>query len=188
MRWREWLLVVTLVLIAITPTASGAIRTELKKADRDKANAVVASQLMLFASYVTTSTNAAATATNLPIVLCVAADDELLNVIRLTAEQQRSRRPIQVRTVAKPEDVGPGQILFIGGDQRESDWLAGVANKGVLTIGESGRTAEAGGVIGLVLDKGRMRYDINRAAGDRAGLRISSAVFEHARKVLKGEI
>jgi hypothetical protein len=53
----------------------------------------------------------------------------------------------------------------------------------VLTVGEADRFAQRGGMIGFVLENNRVRLDINRAAAESAGLRVSSKLLAVARMV-----
>jgi hypothetical protein len=53
----------------------------------------------------------------------------------------------------------------------------------VLTIGETDRFAQAGGMIRLIIDEGRVRFDVNIVSAERAGLKVSSQLLKLARKV-----
>lgn len=57
----------------------------------------------------------------------------------------------------------------------------------VLTIGEQGGFADAGGVIGLVVEDNRVRFDANQGAAAAAGLRLSSRVLSLARSVRRAQ-
>ncbi len=53
----------------------------------------------------------------------------------------------------------------------------------VLTVGETDRFAQSGGMINFVLEENRVRFEINVEAADRAGLKISSKLLELAHVV-----
>jgi tRNA threonylcarbamoyladenosine modification (KEOPS) complex Pcc1 subunit len=53
----------------------------------------------------------------------------------------------------------------------------------VLSVGDAGGFTDAGGAIGVTLDDGRIRFDINRAALDAAQLRASANLLRLARNV-----
>ena len=94
-------------------------------------------------------------------------------------------RPIQLRRVARAEDVGASQILFIAGSERDRlpailDYLGSEA---ILTVGEMSRFADSGGVIGFRVEDDRVRLDVNLGAARRSGLRISSELLKLARIV-----
>jgi hypothetical protein len=77
------------------------------------------------------------------------------------------------------------QVLFFGstnGAQLESV-LRRVQGQGIVTIGESDSFIEKGGMIGLVVEHGRVRFDINLAAIAAAHLELSSHVVALGRTV-----
>jgi hypothetical protein len=96
-------------------------------------------------------------------------------------------RPIRIRrapTVAGLE--GLPQILFVGDSDPEQVRRALWAVKGhpVLTVGEAGEFATAGGIIGFrVTPDGRVAFDVNVAAAERSGLKVSSQLLRVARVV-----
>jgi hypothetical protein len=94
-------------------------------------------------------------------------------------------RPIVLRRVARAEDAGGSQILFIADSESERlrsilDYLGGQA---ILTVGETAQFADGGGVIGFRLEDDRVRLDVNLSAAQRSGLRISSELLKLARIV-----
>ena len=82
-----------------------------------------------------------------------------------------------LRRSARPVD-----IIFIG--TLVPDSLAAALeytrNLPILTIGESPGFCEKGGVINFVIRKNHIRLEINRAAAERAELRISSKLMQLA--------
>ena len=56
----------------------------------------------------------------------------------------------------------------------------------VLTVGDGDGFARGGGMIGLFVEDGRMRFAINPNAAQRAGLRLSSQLLKLARIVKEG--
>ncbi len=76
----------------------------------------------------------------------------------------------------------PIDIVFIGAlsaDDLEAA-LEYIEYLPVLTIGETPDFCEKGGIINLVIWKNRIRIEINRAAAERAKLRISSKLLQLA--------
>ncbi len=55
--------------------------------------------------------------------------------------------------------------------------------RGLLTVGEGDSFVREGGMIGFVIDNRRVRFDINQAAAEAAGLKISSKLLSVARGV-----
>ena len=56
----------------------------------------------------------------------------------------------------------------------------------ILTVGDGEDFARGGGVIGLFIEDGRMRFAINSDAAQRAGLRLSSKLLSLAKIVKEG--
>jgi hypothetical protein len=55
----------------------------------------------------------------------------------------------------------------------------------VLTVGETDAFLERGGVIAFAMEGGKLRFSINAAAADRAGLKLSSQLLKLAVRVTK---
>lgn len=97
-------------------------------------------------------------------------------------------RKILLRRVSRAQDLGPSQILFISDSERERlpAILKQVETTAVLTVAEMSEFAERGGVIRLRMDQDRVRLEINVAAAERSGLRISSQLLKVAEIVDPG--
>ena len=61
--------------------------------------------------------------------------------------------------------------------------LRRVAGQPVLTINGSGRFLDAGGIISLFIENGKLRFDINLAAARASNLSMSSNLLKLARVV-----
>lgn len=77
------------------------------------------------------------------------------------------------------------QILFVSSSERNNvpRILAAVANSSVLTVSETNRFAQIGGIINFITIENRIRFEINQAAAARAGLKISSKLLSLGRVV-----
>lgn len=77
------------------------------------------------------------------------------------------------------------QTLFLGAASAAQiePLLRALQGRSILTIGESDGFAEQGGMIGLRLDQGRVRFEINLAAISAARLQASSRLIELGRVV-----
>ena len=97
-------------------------------------------------------------------------------------------RRLTVRRVARVEDVGDSQILFISRSEAEDlpRILQRLETAPILTVGETAQFAERGGMIRFRREGERIGFDINVASTERAGLRISSQLLKLARIVGTG--
>ncbi|MEZ5690655.1 MAG: YfiR family protein [Rickettsiales bacterium] len=80
------------------------------------------------------------------------------------------------------------RILFISKTEhkRTSDIISLLKDKPILTIGESSRFTDIGGMIEFTLNKdGNIKFVINKKASDKVGLYIDSLLLELAAKVIR---
>ena len=85
------------------------------------------------------------------------------------------QRGIVVRRVTLDEAAGV-HVLFISHSER--DRLDGIlrvlGNASVLTISEIDRFTQSGGMLGLALNRGKIRFDVNTDAVARARLKVDA--------------
>lgn len=93
------------------------------------------------------------------------------------------RRQIVVRRVGHGE-AAKVHILFISQSERGnlSEVLQAIGGASVVTISEIDRFTQSGGMLGLALADGRIRFNINADAAQRAQLKIDSQFLLLARR------
>ena len=103
----------------------------------------------------------------------------------VTRDRTIHDRPLAVRRVARVEDVGASQILFISRSEVEDlpRILQRLEAAPILTVGETAQFAERGGMIRFRREGARIGFDINVVSTERAGLRVSSQLLKLARIV-----
>ena len=91
-------------------------------------------------------------------------------------------RPLTVRYLRDIRRAGSCQILFIAVSEAPRTWrlLQAAPVTGLLTIGETRDFTDRGGVIGLVKVGGKVKFEINEVAAERAGLAISAQLLQLA--------
>ena len=79
-------------------------------------------------------------------------------------------------------------ILFVSASERKnfSKIIADLSGLPVLTVADTEGFFSAGGMIELVKERGKIRWEINRAKADEAGLRFSSQLLTLAVRVVGG--
>jgi hypothetical protein len=142
--------------------------------------------LVAFPSYVTWPPDAALSSTA-PMVLCVLGADPFGDVLDQTAAARIASRPLQVRRIQAPGESAGCQIVFIGKGEtaQEAGWLAALKTRPVLTVGESGKTVERGGAVEFGAVRDRVAFEVSLRAVEQAGLKVSSDLLAHARKVYR---
>jgi uncharacterized protein DUF4154 len=95
-------------------------------------------------------------------------------------------RKLVVRRFERIEHVSECHVLFISSSEeaRLADILQILNGASVLTVGEMGRFAERGGMIGFQRADNKLRFEINTDAASRAGLTISSQLLKLATRVI----
>jgi hypothetical protein len=135
-----------------------------------------------FAKYVGWPAEAFASPTA-PITIGVLADIEVGAALE-SAIQGRSinGRSIVIHPITREEDWGRCHILFISASEKKLlvEILAAVETLPVLTVGETDRFADQGGIITFVKKEGRVRLNINLASADNARLKLSSKLLSVA--------
>jgi hypothetical protein len=120
------------------------------------------------------------------VSICVLGRDPFGEILEKTvAGRSAGGRPIVIQRHSNLDAVGACHVLFIAGS--ESAHLAAVlehvAGKPVLTVAEHDGFARRGGVIGLVVEDNRARFEVNLHAAQRTGLVLSSKLLGVARVV-----
>lgn len=107
---------------------------------------------------------------------------------KLAQLQGRQIQGLDIKVLAsvRPEEWRSCHVLFIPASesQRTEAVLRNVAQAPVLTVSDGADFAQSGGMIGLSLRSGRIRFDINQGAARRTNLIFSSQLLKLADEVL----
>jgi hypothetical protein len=146
---------------------------------------VKAALLFNFAKFVTWPA-ASFPSPDAPFAIGVVGDDPfgpaLENVL---AGKVVGGRPIVIRRWRTIADAGECQILFIAASER-TRWrriFDILAQQPVLTVSDGPDFAPQGGMIGLTVVDGHLRFDINPVGATRAHLEVSSRLLSLAHVV-----
>lgn len=120
-----------------------------------------------------------------PLRLCVLGRDPFGDALASIDGRQVNGHEVRVRLLDSVPLSGDCHLLFIADseERRVGLILRSIAGRAVLTVSDIDGFAEAGGGIGLVVEEGRVRFDINQEALQREGLRASSQLLRHGRNV-----
>lgn len=112
-----------------------------------------------------------------PIILAVLGDDPFGPRLPETlASKSVNGHPIHIVYVSSGTVVPMCHILFIANSENDRlvPALERVAGRPVLTVGDSPRFADQGGMINLFLDGKAVRFEINANATESGGFKVSS--------------
>lgn len=121
-----------------------------------------------------------------PIILCIVGGDPLGNVLNRVVHGQSVRgRTISVRRYDFGEDLRHCQVLFVSGSEqtRVPQIVESLRRASVLTVSDTNRFAEAGGVVEFSVEGDRVRFVINRDAANEAKLQISAKLLTLGRVI-----
>lgn len=119
-----------------------------------------------------------------PFRVCVLGDDPFGADLDPPARKRVNGRPVVVTRAPAEEPLEGCHVAFIAAS--EAPRLARALSRfgpGVLTVSDIPRFAERGGAIGFVMERDRVRFEINPDAADRAGLKISSKLLKLAKVI-----
>jgi hypothetical protein len=122
---------------------------------------------------------------NRTFMICVAGQNPFGGVLDSLTKNERIRgNPIKTEIILGFE---PGcDVIFTPRTSNIPAYLQGAAGMPILTVGETPRFIEQGGMVNFFLENGKVRFEINRTAAERAGLRISSRLLQLAKIVDTG--
>ena len=99
--------------------------------------------------------------------------------------KQIKGRTLAVKQISSLKDVNQCQIVFISPSEKERlpEILARLKDARVLTISEIEGFAERGGIINFILERNKVRFEVNPDAARRTGLTVSSELLKLAKLV-----
>jgi len=113
--------------------------------------------------------------------LCVMGADRFGSALKALAGERVDGREIVVREVdqSTPARAARCHLLFVAAGTGAEDLAA---ERGLLTIGETPGFLARGGIINLVEVQGKIRFEINHTAAQRAGLVVSSRLLDLSKR------
>jgi hypothetical protein len=176
-RWRQQAILVGALCAAVIPCCPAAA------ADAHDEAQVEAAFLYRFAGYVQWPAQALASPT---FTIAVLGDDNVIQELqRILPQHQLQNRPAQVRRIARIEELGDSQILFVGpqfNDELES-LIARVANRPVLVVTSSDRGLEEGSCVNFLFIDRHVRFEVSTTAAEHVGLKVSAELLSVAVRV-----
>ena len=110
-----------------------------------------------------------------------------LNVLREVMIGKRiGTHPIRVKYFNSERQLDQCSLVFFPASERRHtpSVVAALNHAAILLVGEGEEFLQQGGMISLVSEGGRMGFEINLGAAQRAGLRLSSRLLLLAKTVV----
>jgi hypothetical protein len=124
-----------------------------------------------------------------PLVITVVGTNPYGNAIeQVTRDKKVGGRDVNVRYVANASAVGRTHVLVVCPSEngRAGGAVNAAAKSAVLTVGEGEDFSAIGGVVRFFAEDNKLRFEINPAAAQRAGLKVSAKLMQLARIYKEG--
>lgn len=115
--------------------------------------------------------------------ICVLGQDPFGPILDATvAGETIDGRSVVAKRISRAQDAADCRILFISSseDDELGEILAALDKTSVLTVSDIPEFTRRGGIIHLVLDGNKVRFEVNLAVAERAGLSLSSQLLKLA--------
>lgn len=122
-----------------------------------------------------------------PFVIGVLGNDSFGDAIGALEKKAVNGRPIVVHRVNTMDTLESCQLLFVASSAgpRLPEILRAAHARNILTVGDTRRFASRGCIIELVIDGGRLGFEINFDSARQAGLTISSKLLSLAKVIYR---
>jgi hypothetical protein len=173
-----------LVMLWVLTTGAAISLAEARAENKAPEYQVKAAFIYKFATYIRWPAVAGPATT--PFVIGIIGRDPFGPALYAVVRGERVQgRVILIRRLRQTEEALRCDVVFISASERANlkQIFASLQGNPVLTVGDMDQFAEMGGMINLVTEDRKIRFDINRGAIDRAGLKATSQLLRLARIV-----
>jgi hypothetical protein len=115
--------------------------------------------------------------------ICVLGRDPFGAALNTTiARESIAGKTVVAKQIVSPQDADHCRVLFISSseDRRLKQILDALGKASILTVSDLPKFTERGGMVQFVLAENRVRFEVNSAITDRAGLTLSSELLKVA--------
>jgi len=124
--------------------------------------------------------------TNAPFIIGVLGQSPLGEELERTVRNKTlNGHPFVIKYLKGISDMSGCHVLFVSpSERRRMSEILRIASQGsILTVSETDRFLQSGGMIRFFMEGNKVRFDINDEAAKSANLRISSKLLSVARRV-----
>ena len=126
------------------------------------------------------------TSPDAPIRITVLGDNPFGGAFEAAVQGEKVRgRSLVIQRARNLREVSECHLLYVCPSEREAmgTIISAFETRPVLTVGDMPDFARRGGIINFYLEGQKVRFEINRAAAQRSGLKLSSQLLGLARIV-----
>lgn len=119
-----------------------------------------------------------------PFRIGVVGESPIADLLPALIRDERIKgRAVEVLHYRAGADLSQCQVVFVSREQNGKDLQRSLAGRAILTVGETENFLAEGGMIQFVMVEQTVRFDVNVAAANHVGLKVSSRLLAVARKV-----
>jgi hypothetical protein len=120
-----------------------------------------------------------------PVHVCVFGGNPFGDALSRTLQGETAHnRPLAARQVKSQADIAGCHLLFVpSGTESRAGAVVQQENSFAVTVGESPRFEAMGGAVNLILQGGRVRFNVNLQPVESRGIRISARMLQLANRV-----
>ena len=106
---------------------------------------------------------------------------------KLFQQVKVSEKPAELKRLASFEEAPGCQVVFISNSEEErlSTILDKLRGSPVLTVSDMKKFIQRGGMVGFIVEKNKVGFNINRTVAESAGLKVSSQLLKLAKTIVK---
>jgi hypothetical protein len=150
---------------------------------------VKAAFLFNFAQFIDWPTGAF-TNTDTPFVIGILGNDPFGAALEATVQGETiNNRKIIIKRAATVADLADCQLIFVSKSEKGhvTEILSALDSRPVLKVSELEGFAQQGGNINFYLEGGKVRFEVNPAAAERDGLKVSSQLLNLGKIIRTGK-
>jgi len=124
-----------------------------------------------------------------PFTICILGRDPFGNSLdSIVRDEMIGNARVETKRIARVQEATECRILFIASSEeaRLGQILASLEKSAVVTVSDIQQFVEQGGMVQFVLENNRVRFSVNLAPAQRAGLMFSSQLLKLATRVRGG--
>lgn len=122
---------------------------------------------------------------NSPIVIGMIGESPLGASLDQIRGKIANGRQVSIKRFGAGQEFRGCHILFIGASEKKRirQIIASLDGASILTVSEMEGFTDSGGVINLIMESGKVCFEINAGAANRAKLKVSSKLLNLAKRV-----
>jgi YfiR/HmsC-like len=115
--------------------------------------------------------------------ICVLGENPFGPALNATVAQETiAGKSVVARQISAPQDAVNCRVLFISSSEgtRLKEILTSLGTASVLTVSDLPKFTQRGGMVQFILEGNKVRFEVNSATAERAGLTLSSELLKVA--------